>query len=414
MSIRAYKHDGKTYYRVYVCVQSKILPRVRKQAERNFDRNGERFSSYSAALSEERRLLRELNEEVSRLEGRGYLWLEIIDFWESHHLKFPGRRYVKSTVLDHAQLLRNWTPDWQSRSALEIERGDVRRVLRHANDQGKSVRFQKNLKNTINVVFVWAMEEQYIRGLQQSPTRGVEVEGRAEEQRPDILTQEQVRVLLREGRHRDHPWYPVWVMAAHTGCRNGELYGLRHEDCSLIPKEAALLQDKKPAHERNYGSITVERSWNPRERQYRCTKGKTWRTIPVSGELFWFLQSLKAQDFGADEFGQFLLPRLTGWPGSQAGILRQFCKEIGIPSICFHALRACFATHLLQLGVPSIKVMKIGGWKDLKTMERYTRLAGVDVLGATEGLAIIPTDSGVMENVVNLYSFRGTSRGLEP
>jgi predicted nucleotidyltransferase len=57
--------------------------------------------------------------------------------------------------------------------------------------------------------------------------------------------------------------------------------------------------------------------------------------------------------------------------------------------------------------------MKIGGWKDLKTMERYTRLAGVDVLGATEGLEIIPTDSGVMENVVNLYSFRSANKGIE-
>jgi integrase len=221
-----------------------------------------------------------------------------------------------------------------------------------------------------------------------------------------LLTQDQVRRLLQEGKDRAHPWYPIWVLAAHTGCRNGELYSLRREDCALVTTEIAELQLSKAKHERNYGTINIERSWNPREKAFRSTKGKTWRTVPVSGELYWFLQSLKANNFGSDQFGEFLLPRVPCWPGYQAEVLRQFCKEIEIPSICFHALRACFATHLLQLGVSSIKVMKIGGWRDLKTMERYTRLAGVDVFGATEALEIIPTDSGVMEKVVNLYSYK--------
>ena len=51
-------------------------------------------------------------------------------------------------------------------------------------------------------------------------------------------------------------------------------------------------------------------------------------------------------------------------------------------------------------------MMKICGWKDLKTAERYIRLAGVDERGATEGLDFMPNDQGVMEKVVNLYTFR--------
>jgi hypothetical protein len=30
--------------------------------------------------------------------------------------------------------------------------------------------------------------------------------------------------------------------------------------------------------------------------------------------------------------------------------------------------------------------MKIGGWKELKTMQIYVRLAGIEVKGATDGL----------------------------
>ena len=65
----------------------------------------------------------------------------------------------------------------------------------------------------------------------------------------------------------------------------------------------------------------------------------------------------------------------------------------------FHTLRACFATQLIATGVPATVVMKIAGWKDLKTMQRYVRLAGIDEAGATEGLSFIPTDPAVMERL---------------
>lgn len=42
------------------------------------------------------------------------------------------------------------------------------------------------------------------------------------------------------------------------------------------------------------------------------------------------------------------------------------------------------------------KVMKIGGWKDIKTMQIYLRLAGVDEKGATDGLRYLPSDEAVM------------------
>jgi hypothetical protein len=45
---------------------------------------------------------------------------------------------------------------------------------------------------------------------------------------------------------------------------------------------------------------------------------------------------------------------------------------------------------MLRTGVEPAKVMKIGGWKELKTMQRYVRLAGIDVMGATEAIKIMP------------------------
>ena len=92
--------------------------------------------------------------------------------------------------------------------------------------------------------------------------------------------------------------------------------------------------------------------------------------------------------------------------GEQARVLRMFCQGIGLRSVCFHTLRACFATQLLANDVAPARIMKICGWRDLKTMQHYVRLAGVDERGATETLRVLPSDAAVMAEVVNIFDFR--------
>jgi hypothetical protein len=109
---------------------------------------------------------------------------------------------------------------------------------------------------------------------------------------------------------------------------------------------------------------------------------------------------------------EFLLPRSWEWDkGWQAVVLRGFCQANKLPSVKFHTLRACFATQLISSGVPSTVVMKIAGWKDMKTMQRYIRLAGIDEGGATETLHFIPTEDAVMESVVSLFEHRRKESG---
>ena len=101
-----------------------------------------------------------------------------------------------------------------------------------------------------------------------------------------------------------------------------------------------------------------------------------------------------------------MLPRLIKWRrGEAAKVLREFCLSIGISSVNFHALRACFATHLLNTGVSTPVVKKICGWTDEKVMTRYIRLAGIDVHGATEGLGFTTPEIKV-QRVSNLNDFR--------
>jgi integrase len=146
--------------------------------------------------------------------------------------------------------------------------------------------------------------------------------------------------------------------------------------------------------------VRVKQSFSKRTNEIKSTKAGYWRNVPISGELNNLIVELRSLT-GNDKW---LLPRLSDWDrGEQAKPLRSFLKGIGLPSVKFHTLRACFATQLLADGVETSNVMKIGGWKDLKTMQIYMRLVGVDEKGATDRLRFLPSQEADMRRVVDLF-----------
>src|SRR5690349_20711885 len=110
-----------------------------------------------------------------------------------------------------------------------------------------------------------------------------------EEKRPEVLTNGEIRDLLRKAQEQKHPWYPVWVAAVLTGCRSGELHQLKRSDLEVISREEAIEQDKRSFDKRRSGFIRVRRSWNTRMKRVGPTKAGYWRNIPISSEFYWFL-----------------------------------------------------------------------------------------------------------------------------
>jgi integrase len=361
------------------------------------------FTNQSKAETEEKRLLIELGKKLERLECQGATWDTVVDRWEYDKRAYPSSDYVETTILDHAALLRKWTRPWLNRIASELNRGDGREILRAAQGDGKKTSFLKKLRNTINVVYGWGIEEKLIVGVHHSPVHGLDVGKEKEGELPEILSLGEIRALLTSAREHDHAWYPVWSMALLTGMRSGELHSLLWTDVEMASEEIARLQEGLPADKRRYGMIRVTKTWNTRTKSTGPTKGGYWRSVPISGELYWLLREQKVR---AGE-GEYVLPRFWEWDkGEQARVLRAFCLGAGLKSIRFHTLRACFATQLISDGIAPTRVMKIGGWKDIKTMQRYVRMAGIDEAGATEGLKFLPSDEAVMGRVVNLFDFR--------
>lgn len=315
---------------------------------------------------------------------KGGTWERVIELWyyDQFHNEISDRY---STIEDYRNMLHRYTKDWLKKRPSELTRGDGRNVIDQVMKLGKSKSFVLKVKNTINLVFQWGVDHRHIKDAYISPVQGVKIDKR-EDKFPEILNLTEIRTFLCEAKKQNHDWYPIWAMALLTGMRSGELYALEWNDVDFENK-----------------LVRVTKSFNKRLNVIKSTKAGYWRNVPISEELNRLLVELKALTGNT----KHVLPRTTCWDrGEQSKPLRSFLKSIGIPSVKFHTLMACFATQLLADGVEMTKVMKIGGWKDIKTMQIYLRLAGVDEKGATDGLRSLPSDQAVMGHVVELFSFK--------
>lgn len=386
MAISNYKKNGVELFRASVQARGKNDPTLRLQ------RSKKNIPTFKEAQKVEKKLLKAVIEEVAKLEGRGLTWGEIVDRWEiKARIGHLGDKYQDGSIrTTHVNRLRRYTKSWWNIRASDLTKGDGRQVLNAAKTNGAGLGLQKNIKSSINVVFNWAIEEKYILGVSSSPVEGL-ILARKEERVPKILTLEEIRTFLRRAKEDENLWYPIWAFAILTGMRSGELMALQWKDIDL-----------------EKGIITVSKSYCNSRRIIKCTKAGYWRSVPIADSLIEVINNLK-KDKAIDSDG-FILDRHYAWRNGQAGfILRQYLKDIGIDrDVVFHTLRACFATHMLANGVDQATVMKIGGWRDIKTFQIYVRLAGIEVKGATNALDVLPKmDALSRGRVVNMSDFMG-------
>jgi len=361
MAIKPYELDGQIVYQVYVNVRSPENPAIRVQRKLGA------IKTEREAKREEMRLIRECEREIAEKASKGACWGAVLDSWEKSLSK---EAITELTRMDYVAVLRKHTQDWRQRQAFDISNAEVRKLLNQLKDNGMSQSYLCKIKIVLSKAFTFAIEQRLIPEI-KNPTAGIKFR-KAEEKKPEILTFDQIRKLLEESKRLDYAWYPVWAVALLTGMRNGELYALLWSDINWDTKV-----------------ISVTKSYNCQKRIIKSTKSGYWRTVPISEPLLALLKELKSKAGDRPE----VLPRLTGWSkGEQANKLRMFCVGIGLPSIKFHTLRACFATQLIRNGVAPIQIQKICGWRDLETMQRYIRLAGIETVGVTEVLNILPPE----------------------
>ena len=410
MARKSFIKDGVLCWNFSVHVRSKVNPRVRIHKKRNsVPLTAEEAEKY------EQNLWRLCSLEAARRECQGIIWEDLFEKWDRHYAMNPTKRWSESTRRDMYARLRNWTKPLFNKIAQDLVQGDIEDCLRLAEFAGASFKVRREIRRSIDAVFKWGMNQKYILGKDFSPCMNVELDPSPEdisERVPLIMNKQEIERFLTKANEVGHPWFPVWFFALHTGMRASEINALRKEKIELVPIEKAMeLDQMADGLKKNYGRVRVQLSWDKRLGRNGPTKARWWRTVPVNSTLYWFLhEHLKTARYGSDLDGERVFQSAYQWDrGEQSKVVKEFCETYGLKLVTFHTLRACFATQMFEAGVDMTSVMKIGGWKDVKTVMVYVRLAGVDEVGKTEGLSF-GSDSAnrlaAVGNVVNLFGSR--------
>jgi integrase len=353
MAIKSYVEDNQNYYEVYV---------------HGHDANGSRQQWRRRGITSLRKaetIEFELKRKLAMLKERA------IDLrfgeWVEESLGILKLSFRPSTTYTYEKIIQKWMMTaWKDLYLREISKQKIYAVLYEGKAQEMSDAMRRYVLKIIKRIFQMAVDHDK---LDRNPATGMSV--KVAEKEKKVLTGNEVKTFLKEAQITNHRFYPIWVMALFTGMRSGELYALKWSDVDLENR-----------------IIHVSKSWSSKN-GFTSTKSQKSRVVPISSELMSFLKERRLKG----ETKEFVLPHLPEWSqGAQAEVIRSFCKSIGVTQVKFHDLRATFITNLLTRGESLARVMAIVGHADIDTTNVYLRLAGVEIMGATDKLSYeIPT-----------------------
>lgn len=312
--------------------------------------------------AEAKRIEKQLILEVERkcLEIVSPAWANVVAEFEKHMISSGLGTH---TIYCYMSGLATHTLEiWGPKSVSEITASEIRDLVK-IGLSNKAESHRKNVLKHIRAVFRFAKEKGYV-DIDPTP----QLKFQKVEKLGTVLTEAQMKKLLSVAEEMNSPWYWHWLLACYLGLRNGELYALKWDRIDFENRR-----------------ILVNLSWQ-KHGGFKGTKSGDDRWVEISPTLLHPMRKLKLET-GATGF---VLPRLREWDqGEQARCLRMFLLGLGIPPVRFHDLRASWATMMLNKGLEPIKVMSMGGWKDLKTMQCYIRKAGVDTKGIMDDVDLL-------------------------
>ncbi len=191
------------------------------------------------------------------------------------------------------------------------------------------------------------------------------------ERKPDPPESTDVRKVVEHLLATDPDWGTLIAVVAWTGCRRGEVCGLRWEDVDLEGKNVLI----RRAVVAIPGGVEV-----------KGTKTGEVRRLAIGPRTTKLLKAhrkrcdKRAAACGAtiEESAYVFSPDAAGRrPYNPHTITRTFvdaCKAAGVPPIRLHDLRHHSATTLLKNGASVGEVMDRHGWRTVEMVNRYRHL----------------------------------------
>ena len=301
------------------------------------------------------RRLRELMDEivvvtdVSVTVGvGGRAWLEALE------AKGRSKSHVQ-TVESHLRV--HLEPFFKEKPLDRIAEADVTRLIVHLRRRGLNPKTVRNIVSSLHSIFELGLRRHWVSA---NPCKLVDLPAAEPTSEIRYLKQAELVAVLERGIP-DDAWGPIerplYLMAAMTGLRQGELLALRWLDLDGRARKVRVRQ-----------AFVRGEFKTPKSR--RGSRG-----VPLAPELHAALDELRfVSEFTADDDLVFAHPE-TGKPLGRSFVYRRFkraCGRAGVRVVRFHDLRHTFGTRVAASGEVSLRTLQEWmGHRDAKTTLIY-------------------------------------------
>ncbi|HEY5977335.1 MAG TPA: site-specific integrase [Solirubrobacterales bacterium] len=359
---RSYGSGSLYVYRGSWYARWRIGPRQVKKKVGAKRQPGTREGLTKAQAEEE---LRRLMREVKATPQERLTLREVGDAYIAHLRDFLERK--PSTIQDYEGILNKAEQGLPKKTIDRYKGADIEGYVRAMKKQGRSSKTINNHLNFLHGLFAFAVKRGWAPGNAVAEAERPRADGAD----PDIrfIDLEELEALLRVvpddvlGRVER----PLYLTAAMTGLRQGELIALRWKD---VDWKASLIRVRRNFTRGRFGTPKTKRSS---------------RAVPMPARVAAVLKEhFKRSEYtGADDL-VFCHPE-TGGPFDASKMRKRFkdaIKAAGVRSIRFHDLRHTFGTRMAAAGAPLRTIQEWMGHRDYKTTEIYADYAPDPVQGA--------------------------------
>ncbi len=279
-----------------------------------------------------------------------------------------ARLKIKERKKSHQQTtegdLRNHlAPFFGSKSLAKITPEDVERYIRHK-QKTLAIKTVRNHVNTLHSIFDIGIRKGWC--LSNPVKLADRPQIRRTETRIRFLDQPKLDRLIAGAFPEDalgSVERALYLTAAMTGLRQGELLGLRWRDVDFNARRVRVVS---PYVRGEFADPKSEGSG---------------RSVPMATLVAKELAELRLRSFySADDELVFAHPE-TGNPMDRSKLTRRFAAALeraGLPKVTFHELRHTFGTRMAAAGVPIRTIQHWMGHADMKTTQIYAHYSPTD------------------------------------
>jgi integrase len=307
------------------------------------------------------RELRRLREADIQPKARTRLTVEEAGVRYCDHAEAKGRK--RSTVTDYRSAVRVHFTYFGTKPLEAIEPRDVERFIAHLRRGKKTIKSVRNWVGILSATFNYGRRQGWCT---VNPCEAVELPSMEANGDIRFLTLEELAALLRAAKGNGRLAQTdrtLYLAAAMTGMRQGELLALRWQDVDWAA-----------------GKIRIRQNYVRGEFGTPKTRRST-RSVPMGDVLAAELERhFQGSAWQADDDLVFANPD-TGEPLGRTKLTTRYkdaLKRAGVRQVRFHDLRHTFGTTMASKGVPMKALQEWLGHRDSRTTDRYADYAPSD------------------------------------